>query len=329
MSSQNISDEEEQKPFATDIVNENEIKTGVSPTEEKNVSFELGAFESDKIYALTSYTTEFEQFSTDIAIWENSADWEDADDIYGLVALDNQLYAAEESAVRLYTSLSLPASEKAKLNQRRRLFGFCVHKNILVAVGDVHSQRICLKSAELYTPAWNAWKYFSEMNIPRASFAVVSCGEFVYALGGSIRCISGSGSSIGAATDSVERCDPGKGEWQLRAPLLEERFGHSAVAYEDRIFVTGGQSRFGTPLSSGEIYDCNTGETTSMTPMRVARFNFGIAIHDSKIYCVGGYGAKTHMPLQSTEVYDILTNSWKQSGDTVSISGRIYCTTLS
>ena len=339
MSSQKISEEEERKLFVTAMGNENEIKAGASPTEEKNKSFELGASDSGKIYALKSSTTKLERLSTVTATWESSLHLEDADDIYGLVALDNQLYIAEESTVRLYTGLSVPASVKAKLNQRRRFFGFCAHKDIIVAVGGIDSQFDGLKSAEFYTPALNAWKTFSEMIIPRASFTVVSCAEFVYALGG----LSGSSYYVGVAeTDSVERCDPGKGEWQLRAPLKIKRSGHGAVAYEDRIFVIGGRSRFGTPLSSGEIYDCNTGQTTYMAPMRIARVNFGIAIHHTKIYCVGGYGTTKHVgppstrhrhkklyrPLQSTEVYDILTNSWEEGGDTVSISGYMFCTTL-
>ena len=147
MSSQNNSNKEERKPFATTMRNENETKAVASPTEEKNVSFEFGAFESSKIYALTFYTAEFEQLSSDTAIWESSADLEDDDEIYGLVALDNQLYAAKESAVRLYTSLSVPASEKSKLNQSRRFFGFCAHKDIIVAVGGFDSQLDRLKSA--------------------------------------------------------------------------------------------------------------------------------------------------------------------------------------
>ena len=305
--------------------NENEIKAVVSPTEEKNVSFEPGAFESGKIYALTSSSTELEELSTDTATWKSLADWVDADEIYGLVALDNQLYAAEESEVKLYTSLSAPASEKVKFNQRRSLFGFCAHKDIIVVVGGYDSKFSGLRSAELYTPALNAWMYFGEMNLAHASFAVVSCGEFVYALGG----LSGQRACIGVATNRVERCDPGKSQWQLRTPLYEERFGHGAVAYEDQIFVMGGRNRFGTPLRSGEIYDCITEQTTSITPMRIARYRFGIAIHETKIYCVGGYDATTYVPLQSTEVYDILTNSWEQGGDTVSISSEIYCTTLS
>ena len=249
----------------------------------------------------------------------------------GLVALDGSLYVADGYAgsMKVCTLATNEHFNTANMIQRRSSFAFCAHKGVIFAVGGWSIGRRIrgahLRFAEMFIPAANAWKSCSLMVRARSKLAAVSCGEFVYAIGG-----EGDGGRLSC----IERYDPGTDMWQFRGSLREKREWHGAVACGIFIFVMGGRGDAdgfrdqGAPLRSAEIYNSETGEVFPMAPMNAARYGFGTTINGNEIHCVGGYGAADE-PLQTTEVYDIGTGVWKTGGDTVSVSHRVVCATMS
>ena len=79
------------------------------------------------------------------------------------------------------------------------------------------------------------------MLTPRDELAVVAANGEIYAIGG--------GNKEGQTLRSVEKYSFSAKRWEFTADLLIERRAHSAVSFNERIFVIGG--------FDGERYLCS------------------------------------------------------------------------
>ena len=145
----------------------------------------------------------------------------------------------------------------------------------------------------------------AELGEARRSFAMVSCGNYLWALGGRDNNLQ--------TLKSAEYYDVSVGEWKFSANMIHGRCFHSAVAYQDKIFVIGGSKTIGTIRNSAEMLDTITGQFSMIKSMRVQREMFAAAISGSKIYCFGGSDGKFGN-LDSVESYDVFTGDWMDEG---------------
>lgn len=66
------------------------------------------------------------------------------------------------------------------------------------------------------------------------------------------------------------------------------------------------------------VYDASTNEWTNLTSMNYSRFAPGCAYYDGKIYVFGGQTGNWGPYLNTTEIYDIASDSWSMSNATLS-----------
>ena len=144
------------------------------------------------------------------------------------------------------------------------------------------------------------WIFIAEMNEARSEFQVVSCGKYLWAIGGE---------GTNGVLKTTEFYDVIINKWKKSTPMIEKRSGHSAVAFREDIYVIGGLNDVGF-LSSTEKLDTTSEQWTSISSMRIPRHSFGTAINGHKLYCFGG----DLVTGTSVVYFDLYSEVWVEEG---------------
>ncbi|MDH5543386.1 MAG: Ig-like domain-containing protein [Nitrospinota bacterium] len=103
--------------------------------------------------------------------------------------------------------------------------------------------------------------------------------------------------------------------WYKKASMPTPRYQHSSSVVDGKIYVIGGRDNAGT-LNTVEVYDpvANSWISSFSTnypwkAMPTPRFGHSSSVIDKKIYVIGGVSGSAI--LNTLEVYDPATNSWK------------------
>ena len=94
-----------------------------------------------------------------------------------------------------------------------------------------------------------AWKKIHSMQTGRSYFAAVSCGDYIYAIGGR--------SNNTNATKTVERYDPKSDNWTYVEEMEFERSEHAACVLDGKIYVVGGRDGDKKSVKAIECFDTN------------------------------------------------------------------------
>lgn len=136
---------------------------------------------------------------------------------------------------------------------------------------------------------------------PRAGAAVTACSGRIWVIGGNTM-----GPEQQRLLDRVEIYDPLEKEWSLGPSLPKPVQGSGVANIGGRIFVIGGMS--GTGFSNEVLLlDRDSSGWRRLAPMPTARESMGIAFVNERVYTFGGRNGDY---LDTTEVYDILHDSW-------------------
>ncbi|MCO4782931.1 MAG: hypothetical protein KC646_11460 [Candidatus Cloacimonetes bacterium] len=102
--------------------------------------------------------------------------------------------------------------------------------------------------------------------------------------------------------------------WSEDFSLKNPRTSHSSIAYENRIYVWGGQDISGNLLNTLEMYDPVNGEWRLLKSGGSHRMNHSAVVYGNQIFFWGGENLNGR--LNSTDVYNIDSNTWiiKSSG---------------
>ena len=144
--------------------------------------------------------------------------------------------------------------------------------------------------------------FIAEMNEARSEFQVVSCGKYIWAIGGE---------GTNGVLKTTEFYNTTINNWTKSTPMIEKRCGHSAVAFRQQIYVIGGcneDNDYG--LHSAEKLDTTIRQWTSISSMEVPRFDFSCAINGHKLYCFGGDNATE----PSVVYFDLYNKIWVEEG---------------
>ena len=145
------------------------------------------------------------------------------------------------------------------------------------------------------------WMFVAEMNEARLEFQMVSCGKYIWVLGGK--------TLFGSVLNTTEYYDDVNDKWTMFNPMIEERYGHSAVAFREDVYVVGGHDgvKF---LRSSEKLDTTNRQWTAISSMKIPRGFFGAAINEHKLYCFGGnLGRETKV-----EYLNLYSGDWIEEG---------------
>ena len=108
----------------------------------------------------------------------------------------------------------------------------------------------------------------------------------------------------------VERYNPQNDSWTQLASMMFQRYEHSCVALEGKLYAVGGSSavHLGPPLDTAEVYDPQTDGWQWLAKMTTGRLAFGLAAVVSKVYAIGGWNG--FLRLESVEAYDPQLGAW-------------------
>ena len=134
------------------------------------------------------------------------------------------------NSCELYSSSNSKPVLVTPMNFKRSEHGYCAHKGKLYVCGgkDGLSSSCC----ERLETSEGKWRFIANMNVQRKALAVVSCGEYLWAFGGS--------NHEDEALNSSKIYDENKDMWTMSIPMIERRSCHSAVAFRSYIYVLGG-----------------------------------------------------------------------------------------
>lgn len=148
-------------------------------------------------------------------------------------------------------------------------------------------ERISSSSVEEYNPADGSWT--KKVDMPTARDALSACviqGK-IYTLGGLISTFAMATPPIPTAV--VEAYDPATDTWTKKASMPEARWGASAVAVADKIYVFGGTNSDTGPASSSVFeYDPAQDTWTMLSAMPFIRTAMSASAINGKIYIIGG-----------------------------------------
>eukprot|EP00445_Apocalathium_hangoei_P002640 CAMPEP_0203865190 /NCGR_PEP_ID=MMETSP0359-20131031/15212_1 /ASSEMBLY_ACC=CAM_ASM_000338 /TAXON_ID=268821 /ORGANISM="Scrippsiella Hangoei, Strain SHTV-5" /LENGTH=328 /DNA_ID=CAMNT_0050783069 /DNA_START=83 /DNA_END=1069 /DNA_ORIENTATION=+ len=199
---------------------------------------------------------------------------------------------------------------KPPMHVKRTLHQAAVCKGRLFVCGGFDGMRD-LSSLEEFDIACNGWKWHTPMDRGRSYFALVSCNESLYAIGGQDR---GGDSKNPRAHTSVERFDLYSERWFESAPLLEGRVGCAAGALtcddgNEYIHVCGG-SDGETELMSMERYDPREDKWEEAPAMSEKRLGHAVVVVNNRLYAIGGFDGRE--ALGTFECFDPIENRWSR-----------------
>ena len=198
--------------------------------------------------------------------------------------------------------------EVAGLNTGRHDMGATVHNDTLVVAGGDGQSEYGLTSCEYYVAVTNKWKEMSSMSHARSGNALVSCGGWLYALGGwdEENCFS-----------SVERLSDINGTWEKSESMLIPRYLFAAVNCANVMYAIGGQcgEDASTVTKSVEKYNADNKKWLFVSYMNTERYAHAACVMHGKIFVVGGLDAKGRA-VKTIECYDPQVDSWSIVGKT-------------
>jgi len=196
-------------------------------------------------------------------------------------------------------------------NILRNCHNSCVVNGKLYVVGGNNGIKT-VSTMEVLDPITNQWTSLDSMPTDRGLAACAVVDDTIYVIGG-IRGYLNALDYTGLKT--VESYDITTGQWNSKSEMPTKRWGHSAVAYNGKIYVFGGVS-FGSPTvvyGSVEVYDpqTNTWETISDSTIPTPRYCLTTCVLDSNIYAIGGWYHSGGGPIyDKVEVYNPDSNMW-------------------
>ena len=193
-------------------------------------------------------------------------------------------------------------------NVLRNCHNSCVVNSKLYVMGGNNGIKT-VSTMEVLDPFTTQWTSLDSMPTDRGLAACAVVNETFYVIGG----IRGYLNALDyTGLDTVEAYDINTGQWTSKAEMPTKRWGHSAVAYNGKIYVFGGRST-GVPYSSIEVYDpeFNTWETISDSTIPTPRYCLTTCVLDTYIYAIGGWYHSGGGPIyDKVEVYNPESNTW-------------------
>jgi hypothetical protein len=180
-----------------------------------------------------------------------------------------------------------------------------------------------LDICECYDAERNEWRQVAPLMRKRSGLRVVTCGGYLYAIGGF------------SATDTkslscVDRYDPMTDSWRNMSPMNCPRRGFAVAELHGYIYAIGGING-GIYYDSVERYCPKKNQWRYIQPMTVERRAVSAAALDNYIYCAGGHDGECM--LDTIERYDPSSDIWvvvgtlsspRCLGALVSLKGCLY-----
>jgi N-acetylneuraminic acid mutarotase len=168
-----------------------------------------------------------------------------------------------------------------------------------------------LKSTEMFDPANDTWSFRADNEhnnghgVEELTGAVVNGKFYVFGAWG------GNGD-----INFVEEYDSEADTWTSMAPRITDAHGAPAVAYNEEIYLFGGQ-KAGNPRTYYDVveaYNPATNTWRTVTIMPRLTINHAVSIVGDRAYVIGGYDPVQQILINDIIIYDFITNKWITTG---------------
>ena len=201
-------------------------------------------------------------------------------------------------------------TKASSMSMGRANFGICEFGDrfLLVAGGIVERGNMMknkkyTKSCEIYDSFTNKWEKTSDLIAERGFFPLVVFNEKVLAIGGD--------SKNYELLDTIESFDLKTKKWETwPAKLLQKRWGHGAVSFDDGFYVFGGCSKQlpNSVTSVVEMYSVETCQFTFVKPIPTPIYNVSCCKKDGRIYVFGRN--KFNVKTKDVQIYFTELDVW-------------------
>jgi N-acetylneuraminic acid mutarotase/chitodextrinase len=190
------------------------------------------------------------------------------------------------------------------LTQARLAPGAIFAPNGQIFVFGGKSNGRALKETFYYNPATGAASNQASMKSLRYRFASVNAYGLLYVFGGL--------NTADQQIPSVEVYSPSSNKWGVLPDMPEARSNFSAVIEGSYMMTFGGSIAGNAATNTVYRYPYGGGGTfTPLAPMPVATRDSAVVLGANRLlYVIGGFSA-TGTPLNTVQIYDIATDSWR------------------
>jgi hypothetical protein len=169
------------------------------------------------------------------------------------------------------------------LRQPRAAAGAAVADGKIVVVGGQDDGEL-VRDTEVFDG--RSWQRAATMPSLREHLAVVSDGQFVYAVGGRDR-------SPDRNDDALERYDPRADRWTALADMPDPAGGLGAAVVRGHIIAVGGEDPTRV-IDAVQSFDIGSGQWTQLRPMRTPRHGLAVLGIGRTLYTLDGALAPGH-----------------------------------
>jgi N-acetylneuraminic acid mutarotase len=163
-----------------------------------------------------------------------------------------------------------------------------------------------------YDPASDTWITKKPMPTPRSSFALASCQNKIYVIGGVTYSDPNTGVSTNCGLNEVY--NPETDTWETKEPMPTARSQMRAEAVNGKIYVISGRAgEMDTTIKTTEVYDTATDTWETKAEILYPVTSGGSTVLDNKIYVIGGQD-EYHDPMNPgfVQIYDPAADAWTQ-----------------
>ena len=173
-----------------------------------------------------------------------------------------------------------------------------------------------------YDTATDKWTKKKDMPIRANHMTAVGLGDKIYVFGGQENVEGGQ-----IPIDKAWEYNPAADSWKALAPMPTARTAATAVEFQGKIYVMGGNSvQAGLKLApmtnqvpqrslaTNEVYDPATNKWETKREMPTARNHVAVGVVNGKIYLIGGRIGGANLAstnnISLVEVYDPVADTW-------------------
>ncbi|KAI5105794.1 kelch-like protein 38 [Silurus meridionalis] len=172
----------------------------------------------------------------------------------------------------------------------------CMHSILYVLGGlTMTAGGAGVPTATVYTLSikMNQWRVAEPMLVPRFGHQSISYLQFIFVLGGI--------TSDRQISNGLERYNTMFNLWESMAPMPEAVQHPAVAAYDQRIYVFGGEDAMQNPVRMIQVYHIGRNHWCKMENRMVKNVCAPASVIDGKIYIIGGY-------MRRMVAYDIKAN---------------------
>ncbi|MBN1314456.1 MAG: choice-of-anchor J domain-containing protein, partial [Anaerolineales bacterium] len=195
--------------------------------------------------------------------------------------------------------------------QATRFHAVAYHDGAVYQIGGETGWWTLTDSVYRYDVANDSWASSASMITGAFGIDAVVIGDMIYVPGGNISQVDAN--LAGPRLDALQVYSTTADSWSLGPPMPVALAYASAVAFEGKLYVIGGEDAAGNYGDTLYQYDPSVEAWQQKSSMSQARGYAAAAVIDGQIYVAGGFdGTNT---LHSTEIYSPTIDTWSAGPD--------------